>query len=38
MGKIIVVEDNQANKLALLLSHNAGHSVLCATDAKSGPP
>jgi two-component system cell cycle response regulator DivK len=37
MGKILVVEDNQANmKLALLLLRNVGHSVLCATDAESG--
>ncbi len=37
MARILVVEDNPANmKLASLLLRNAGHSVLCATDAETG--
>ena len=37
MAKVLVVEDNAANmKLAALLLRNAGHAVLCATDAETG--
>ncbi len=37
MATILVVEDNPANmKLASLLLHNVGHTVLCAVDAESG--
>ncbi len=34
MARILIIEDNVANmKLASLLLHNAGHSVLRASDA-----
>ncbi len=37
MARILIIEDNPANmKLASLLLLNAGHTVLCATDAESG--
>src|SRR6267378_124032 len=37
MARILIIEDNQANmKLASLLLHNAGHTVLCAVDAEAG--
>lgn len=37
MARILIIEDNPANmKLATLLLHNAGHSVVCAVDAESG--
>ncbi|MES2973616.1 MAG: response regulator [Pseudomonadota bacterium] len=37
MARILIIEDNVANmKLASLLLHNAGHSVLRAVDAESG--
>jgi two-component system cell cycle response regulator DivK len=37
MPKVLVIEDNPANmKLALLLLHNVGHTVLCAGDAETG--
>jgi len=37
MAKILIIEDNRANmKLASLLVRNAGHTVLCATDAETG--
>lgn len=37
MAQILIIEDNLANmKLATLLVRNAGHSVLCATDAETG--
>ena len=37
MATILVIEDNPANmKLASLLLHNAGHTVLCAIDAETG--
>jgi two-component system cell cycle response regulator DivK len=37
MSKILVIEDNPANmKLASLLLHNVGHTVLCAGDAETG--
>lgn len=37
MTTVLVIEDNPANmKLALLLLKNAGHAVLCATDAETG--
>ena len=37
MARILIVEDNVANmKLASLLLHNAGHSVLSAIDAETG--
>lgn len=37
MAKILIVEDNAANmKLACLLLHTAGHTVLCANDAETG--
>jgi two-component system cell cycle response regulator DivK len=37
MPKILVIEDNPANmKLASLLLHNVGHTVLCAGDAETG--
>lgn len=37
MARILIIEDNVANmKLASLLLHNAGHSVLRAADAESG--
>jgi two-component system cell cycle response regulator DivK len=36
-GTVLVVEDDPVNmKLALLLLRNAGHVVLCATDAETG--
>ncbi len=37
MARILLIEDNPANtKLALLLLHNAGHTVECAVDAETG--
>jgi two-component system cell cycle response regulator DivK len=37
MARILIIEDNLANmKLASLLLHNAGHTVLCAADAETG--
>lgn len=37
MAQILIVEDNAANmRLACLLLNNAGHDVLCATDAETG--
>ena len=37
MARILIIEDNPANmKLATLLVHNAGHTVLCAADAEAG--
>ena len=37
MAKILIIEDNPANmKLATLLLHKAGHTVLCAVDAETG--
>lgn len=37
MARILVIEDNPANmKLASVLLHSAGHSVLTALDAESG--
>lgn len=37
MARILVIEDNAANmKLASMLLHHAGHSVLPATDAEAG--
>ena len=37
MATVLVIEDNPANmKLALLLLHNVGHTVLCAGDAETG--
>ena len=37
MAKVLVIEDNAANmKLASLLLHNAGHTVLSAVDAETG--
>ncbi|MGI4836879.1 MAG: response regulator [Janthinobacterium lividum] len=37
MAQILIVEDNAANmRLACLLLTQAGHSVLCATDAETG--
>jgi two-component system cell cycle response regulator DivK len=37
MAKVLVIEDNPANmKLASLLLHNAGHTVLSAVDAETG--
>ncbi len=37
MAQILIIEDNPANmKLATLLMHNAGHTVLCAVDAETG--
>lgn len=37
MARILIIEDNRANmKLASLLVRNAGHTVLCATDAETG--
>jgi two-component system cell cycle response regulator DivK len=37
MARILVIEDNPANmKLTNLLLLNAGHSMLCATDAETG--
>ena len=37
MARILIIEDNRANmKLASLLLHNAGHTVLCAVDAETG--
>jgi len=37
VANILIVEDNAANmRLACLLLINAGHSVLCATDAETG--
>lgn len=37
MARILIIEDNPANmKLALLLLHKVGHSVLSAVDAETG--
>jgi two-component system cell cycle response regulator DivK len=37
MATVLVVEDNPANmKLATMLLHSAGHSVLVAVDAETG--
>ena len=37
MPDVLIIEDNPANlKLITLLLMNAGHSVLCATDAEAG--
>jgi len=37
MATILIVEDNPANmKLARLLLHKVGHTVLCAVDAEAG--
>lgn len=37
MADILIIEDNAANmRLACLLLSNAGHGVLCATDAETG--
>jgi two-component system, cell cycle response regulator DivK len=37
MAKILIIEDNAMNmKLATLLLHSAGHTVLCAVDAETG--
>ena len=37
MARILIIEDNAANmKLAVLLLQNAGHAVMCATDAETG--
>ena len=37
MARILIIEDNPANmKLVSLLLLNAGHTVLCATDAETG--
>jgi two-component system cell cycle response regulator DivK len=37
MAKILIVEDNAANmKLVCLLLREAGHTLLCATDAETG--
>ena len=37
MARVLIIEDNPANmKLASLLLHNAGHTVLCAVDAEAG--
>ena len=37
MARILIIEDNAANmKLASLLLHHAGHSLLCAGDAETG--
>lgn len=37
MATVLIIEDNAANmKLATLLLRNAGHAVLCASDAESG--
>jgi two-component system cell cycle response regulator DivK len=37
VAEILIIEDNPANmKLSTLLLVNAGHSVLCATDAEAG--
>jgi two-component system cell cycle response regulator DivK len=37
MARILIIEDNQANmKLVSLLLHNAGHTVLGASDAETG--
>jgi two-component system cell cycle response regulator DivK len=37
MARILVVEDNPANmKLANMLLHKKGHTVLCAVDAETG--
>ena len=37
MAMILIIEDNHANmKLACLLLHSAGHTVLSAVDAESG--
>jgi two-component system cell cycle response regulator DivK len=37
MADILIIEDNAANmKLSVLLLVNAGHSIMCATDAEAG--
>jgi two-component system cell cycle response regulator DivK len=37
MARVLIIEDNEANmKLASLLLHKAGHTVLCAVDAEAG--
>ncbi len=37
MARVLIIEDNPLNmKLAVLLLHNAGHTVLCALDAEEG--
>jgi two-component system cell cycle response regulator DivK len=37
MARVLIIEDNAANmKLAVLLLQNAGHAVMCATDAETG--
>jgi CheY-like chemotaxis protein/HPt (histidine-containing phosphotransfer) domain-containing protein len=37
MARVLIIEDNPLNmKLAVLLLHNAGHTVLCAVDAENG--
>ena len=37
MARVLIIEDNAANmKLAVLLLENAGHAVMCATDAETG--
>jgi len=37
MARILIIEDNPANmKLASLLLHNAGHTVLSSIDAETG--
>ena len=37
MARILIVEDHAANmRLASMLLHSAGHTVLCAVDAETG--
>jgi two-component system cell cycle response regulator DivK len=37
VARILLIEDNEANtKLARLLLHKAGHTVVCADDAETG--
>jgi two-component system cell cycle response regulator DivK len=37
MARVLIIEDNAANmKLAVHLLQNAGHAVMCATDAETG--
>jgi two-component system cell cycle response regulator DivK len=37
MADVLIIEDNPANmKLSVLLLINAGHSIMCATDAEAG--